>query len=37
MNPKKAIRSSIGLGVVMALTACTPFTRIQGEADTQCC
>ncbi|MFM8442342.1 MAG: hypothetical protein ACKN9W_03245 [Methylococcus sp.] len=38
MNPKKTIRSSIGLGaglgVVMALAACTPFTRIQGDAET---
>ena len=34
MNAKKIIRSSIGLGVVIALTACTLFTRIQGDADT---
>ena len=38
MNPKKTIRSSTGLGaglgVVMALAACTPFTRIQGDAET---
>lgn len=38
MNLVKTIRSLIGLGaglgVMMALTACTPFTRIQGDADT---
>ena len=38
MNLVKTIRSLIGLGaslgVMMALTACTPFTRIQGDTDT---